>query len=247
MDIPSASSMDQRLFEELDHFLRATIPCPSMEHDTAHLAAVDPATPTVDTHHAQLAFRSVVFTGSSIGAPTPSGPPSRESGKRHRSASPQEEPQLEYASVEHLAKCLKHSSLSSSTLAIISPTASSTRPQYHFRQQNYATMCSARQLNYHDPFPQQIINYLAGLHTTHSLKLSTLATYSNSILALFSVKDQQAIKHSEPYMAFFKALKAKTILPLRHWSYDVAPAISYIVSLGPTNDLSDDLLTAETA
>ncbi|ORE05302.1 hypothetical protein BCV72DRAFT_209594, partial [Rhizopus microsporus var. microsporus] len=46
---------------------------------------------------------------------------------------------------------------------------------------------------------------------------------------------------------FLKALKAKTILSPRHWSYDVASAISYIVSLGSTNDLSDDLLTAKTA
>ncbi len=119
--------------------------------------------------------------------------------------------------MEHIAKRLKHSSLSSSALAIISPTASSTRRQYHFRQRNYATWCSTRQLNYHNPLPQQIINYLADLHTTHGLKLSTLATYSNSILALFSAEDQQAIKRSETYVAFLKALKAKTILPPRHW------------------------------
>ncbi|CEG82469.1 hypothetical protein RMATCC62417_16538 [Rhizopus microsporus] len=144
MNIPPASSMDQRLFEELDHFLQTAVSGFSMERDTTHLAAVDPASPTGDTHHAQLAVRSVVSTGSSIGASTPSDPPSRGSGKRHRSASPQEEPQLEYASVEHLAKCLEHSFLSSSALAIISPTASSTRRQHHFRQQNYATWCYAR-------------------------------------------------------------------------------------------------------
>ncbi|CEG78884.1 hypothetical protein RMATCC62417_13420 [Rhizopus microsporus] len=80
--------------------------------------------------------------------PTPSDPPSRGSGKRRRSTSPQEGSPLEYASVEHLAKRLKHSSLSSSALAIISPTAPSTQRQYHFRQQSYATWCSAHQLNY---------------------------------------------------------------------------------------------------
>ncbi|ORE02995.1 hypothetical protein BCV72DRAFT_189113, partial [Rhizopus microsporus var. microsporus] len=53
--------------------------------------------------------------------------------------------------------------------------------------------------------------------------------------------------HSETYVTFLKALKAKTILPPRHWSYDVAPAISYIVSLDSTNDLSGDLLAAKTA
>ncbi|ORE04365.1 hypothetical protein BCV72DRAFT_313135, partial [Rhizopus microsporus var. microsporus] len=57
----------------------------------------------------------------------------------------------------------------------------------------------------------------------------------------------QAIKHFETYVAFLKALKAKTILPPRYWSYDVALAISYIISLGSTSDLSDDLLTAKTA
>lgn len=48
-------------------------------------------------------------------------------------------------------------------------------------------------------------------------------------------------------MAFLKTLKAKAILPPQHWSYDVAPAISYIASLGSTNNLLDDLLTAKTA
>lgn len=40
-----------------------------------------------------------------------------------------------------------------------------------------------------------------------------LATYSNSILPLLSAEDQQAIKRSEPYVAFLKAPKTKTILP----------------------------------
>lgn len=162
-----------------------------------------------------------------------SSPLPRRSGKRRRSSSHQEDFPLNTANVEHITKRLKHSSLSSSAIAIISSSAFSTRRQYHFRRQNYATWCSKRQLNYRGPSSQQIINYLADLYTNHSLKLSIIATYSNSLLVLFSVNGQQAIKRSEVYLAFIKALKAKIILPPQHWSYDVAPAISYIVSLGP--------------
>jgi hypothetical protein len=208
LKLPPASTLDQRLFSELDHFLRTAVPGPSMESDTSHIAEVDSASSACDTDHTQLAIRSLVSSGSPTGAAAPSSPPSGRPSKRRRSASPQEEPPLDYANVEHIAKRLKHSSLSSSAIAIISPTASSTRRQYNFRQQNYATWCSARQLNYRGLSPQQIINYLADLHTARGLKLSTLATYSNSILALFSVKDQQAMKHFGPCVAL-KPSKSK--------------------------------------
>ncbi|KAI9468524.1 MAG: hypothetical protein EXX96DRAFT_492759, partial [Benjaminiella poitrasii] len=46
---------------------------------------------------------------------------------------------------------------------------------------------------------------------------------------------------------FFRAVRARTILPIQHWTYDVQPALDFLASLGPTDFLPPEHLTIKTA
>ncbi|RCH84392.1 hypothetical protein CU097_003527 [Rhizopus azygosporus] len=75
--LPSTSTVDQRLFEELDYFLRKAVPGSFLEHDTTHFAAANQAPSAGNTHDAQLIVRSLVSTDSPTGPTALSSPPPR--------------------------------------------------------------------------------------------------------------------------------------------------------------------------
>ncbi|PHZ15225.1 uncharacterized protein RHIMIDRAFT_86082 [Rhizopus microsporus ATCC 52813] len=112
---------------------------------------------------------------------------------------------------QHLTKRLKHSFLLSFVVTIIFHIFScfihQTLTLFSTTELRYIVY--RIQLNYENPFLQQMINYLAALHTHQSLKLPTLTIYRYS----FCTTDQQSTKRSETYATFIKVPKDKIILP----------------------------------
>ncbi|KAG1174001.1 hypothetical protein G6F70_009012 [Rhizopus microsporus] len=89
LELPPISTVDQRFFKELDHFLRTAVSGSFLEHDTAH-------------HDAQLTVHSLISIGSPTDPTALFSPPPRRFGKRRLSLSHQEVFPLVDASVEHL-------------------------------------------------------------------------------------------------------------------------------------------------
>ncbi|KAG0735619.1 hypothetical protein G6F57_013801 [Rhizopus arrhizus] len=144
-----------------------------------------------------------------------------------------------------LESSVKRLRLSESALAIINaPSSKKTIP---YIQTTFINWCSIRDINHQEHPINSILNFLAEYHALKNWKTSTTLTYASQILQLYPSTEQATIRISEEYVQFCKSLKANTIRPLKTADYDITPALNYLVSLGPTDTLPKDLLTAKTA
>ncbi|CEI98270.1 hypothetical protein RMCBS344292_12383 [Rhizopus microsporus] len=63
---------------------------------------------------------------------------------------------------------------------------------------------------------------------------------------MFSAEDQNDIRTSTIYLEFMKALRSQTIQPTKHWTYDISPAIEFLLTLGPNITITEEQLNAKT-
>ncbi|KAG1049039.1 hypothetical protein G6F43_008611 [Rhizopus delemar] len=230
MELSPSSRMDQRFQPSLaPNSGRPTLSDTSLEP-----VADDPPETTAtsnvgDNNHAELADSPVV--------PLVQHPESAE----------MESTGLEHPR-KHRALASSAISLPENAIAIISnKTFSITSKQYVYRQQAYQRWCETREWNYREPSAYNLVNYLADNYTFRKWKLSTVQSYANSIILMFSTPDQDTIRKSQVYQEFFQGLRHSSIQPTRSWDYNVIPITDYLLSLGPNSDLSPALLTTKTA
>ncbi|KAI9300168.1 hypothetical protein BJ944DRAFT_171258 [Cunninghamella echinulata] len=195
----------------------------------------------------QLANCSVVSSPSTINSPESfASAASSTNTSSSKPITPQKRP-LDNAGVEYpTSKNKRHKSTKLTDLANNIISSKRYSKTYNYRFKAFQAWYEENHFDFDNHPHITFINYMAYLYFNNQLKISSLITYSSSIMNMLPIYTQTYIKSRREYIDFIKGLKNRNIKPPTQWDYDISPALQHIKNLGNNSTLQLLDLTKKT-